>query len=80
MQANQPVGNYWIRAQPNIGNTTFLGGLNSAILRYVGAPHKEPTTDQTPNSTPLVEANLRPLVYSPVVRTFYFLCCSLSKR
>nr|QMP96878.1 laccase D precursor [Cerrena sp.] len=66
MQANQPVGNYWIRAKPNVGNTTFLGGLNSAILRYVGAPDQEPTTDQTPNSTPLVEANLRPLVYTPV--------------
>ncbi|CAL1710152.1 unnamed protein product [Somion occarium] len=66
MQANQPVGNYWIRAKPNIGNTTFLGGLNSAILRYLGAPDAEPTTVQTPSNTPLIESNLRPLVYTPV--------------
>ncbi|CAL1715519.1 unnamed protein product [Somion occarium] len=63
LQANQPVGNYWIRARPSGANvTSFNGGLNSAILRYVGAPDEDPTTDQTPNNTPLRETDLHPLV------------------
>jgi len=39
---------------------TTAGGLNSAILRYVGAPVAEPHTTQT-LSNPLVETNLHPL-------------------
>ncbi|KAI0078066.1 laccase 5 [Panus rudis PR-1116 ss-1] len=66
LHANQPENNYWIRAQPNTGNTTFIGGLNSAILRYVGAPKKEPVTVQQPSKTPLKEIDLRPLKYTPV--------------
>ena len=59
--ANQTVENYWIRANPNIGNTGFVAGINSAILRYVGAPvDTEPNTTQT-DSNPLLEQNLHPL-------------------
>ncbi|KAJ3576543.1 hypothetical protein NP233_g343 [Leucocoprinus birnbaumii] len=61
LNANQPIGNYWIRANPNIGTTGFDGGINSAILRYVFAPNKDPTTTQTTPTKPLVEANLVPL-------------------
>ncbi|KAK7687294.1 Laccase [Cerrena zonata] len=68
LQANQHKGNYWIRAMPNNAmDTSFNGGLNSAILRYVGAPDEEPTTIPTPVSkTPLLETNLHPLVPQPV--------------
>lgn len=62
LNANQPIGNYWIRANPNLGTTGFAGGINSAILRYVLAnPLVDPTTTQTPSTSPLVEANLVPL-------------------
>ena len=61
LTANQIVDNYWIFAIPNRGTVTTTGGLNSAILRYVGAPNADPTnTVQTP-SNPLVETNLHPL-------------------
>lgn len=61
LNANQPIANYWIRANPSSGSTGFAGGLNSAILRYVLAPNADPTTTQTPNSNPLLETNLHPL-------------------
>jgi len=61
LNANQPEGNYWIRAQPNAGDVSFEGGINSAILRYVGAPVAEPTTTTTTDRTPLNEVDLRPL-------------------
>jgi iron transport multicopper oxidase len=61
LNANRPIGNYWIRSNPNLGNSGFAGGINSAILRYVGAPVADPTTDRTPNSQPLNEASLQPL-------------------
>ena len=67
MNANQPVGNYWIRANPNLGTTGFVGGINSAILRYEGAPVAEPTTNQTVSVKPLNEPDLHPLVDTPVV-------------
>nr|AID59415.1 laccase 7 precursor [Cerrena sp. HYB07] len=66
LNANQPVGNYWVRANPNLGTTGFTGGINSAILRYKGAPVAEPTTTQTTSTKPLQEPNLRPLVSMPV--------------
>ncbi|KAI0782838.1 laccase [Abortiporus biennis] len=69
LDANQPVGNYWIRAKPNIGvDTTTDGGVNSAILRYAGAAEEEPATTVTllPSSNPLVETNLHPLENLPV--------------
>lgn len=61
LNANQPIGNYWIRAQPNVGTQGFAGGVNSAVLRYVFAPNKDPTTTQTPSTQPLLETNLVPL-------------------
>nr|AFD97049.1 laccase 2 [Coprinus comatus] len=61
LHANQPVSNYWIRSEPNIGTRGFEGGVNSAILRYVFAPNRDPTTTQTPSTRPLLETNLRPL-------------------
>nr|WGJ61548.1 laccase 7 precursor [Cerrena unicolor] len=67
LEANQSVANYWIRAQPNNGmDTSFSGGLNSAILRYSGAPDEEPQTNQTPSAAPLLETNLHPLDSLPV--------------
>jgi iron transport multicopper oxidase len=61
-EANQPVGNYWIRANPDPrGLPGFDGGRNSAILRYVGAPTADPTTTQSPNVRPFQEPNLSPL-------------------
>ena len=61
LTADQDVDNYWIRALPQVGTTSFDGGVNSAILRYDGAAAIEPTTNQTGGSNPLVEANLVPL-------------------
>nr|CAI56705.1 Lac2 protein [Phlebia radiata] len=64
LDANQPIGNYWIHAIPN-GQSQLVGvanGINSAILRYVGAPNKEPTTQTPPSVAPLQEVNLHPLV------------------
>ncbi|KAJ6491906.1 TvLac7 [Mycena sanguinolenta] len=65
LNANKPVANYWIRAQPNFGNTGFVNGTNSAILRYSGAPKAEPTTNSS-LSQPFVETALHPLVPSKV--------------
>ncbi|KAF8335681.1 laccase precursor [Cantharellus anzutake] len=42
LTANRPVANYWIRANPSSGPPGFLGGINSAILRYEGAPASQP--------------------------------------
>ncbi|KAG6865739.1 hypothetical protein C0991_012211 [Blastosporella zonata] len=44
LNANKPVDSYWIRANPNNGNQGFVGGINSAILQYIGAPEMDPTT------------------------------------
>jgi iron transport multicopper oxidase len=56
------VDNYWVTAIPNRGPNTAVGGVNSAVLRYRGAPEAEPTTPPPSAGTnPLVEANLRPL-------------------
>jgi len=60
LTANNPASNYWVRALPNSGTTNFNGGVNSAILRYEGAPVAEPTTSQA-LSNPMVETNLHPL-------------------
>ena len=51
-----------MRANPDIGTTGFANGINSAILRYAGAPDAEPTTTQSTSVIPLVETNLHPLV------------------
>ncbi|KAG6886948.1 hypothetical protein C0992_001529, partial [Termitomyces sp. T32_za158] len=60
VKANQPIANYWVRAKPNIGPTTFAGGLNSAILHYKGADKTDPETIST-LSNPLNETDLHPL-------------------
>ena len=61
LTADQPISNYWIRANPNRGTTGFVGGINSAILRYIGAPIAEPTTSEVTSTNPLVETNLHPI-------------------
>ena len=54
------MNDYWIRSLPSTPIATFIGGLNSAILRYEGALSAEPTTSQD-TTNPLVETNLHPL-------------------
>ncbi|KZP02622.1 multicopper oxidase, partial [Athelia psychrophila] len=69
LKANQNANNYRIRAEPReilpvFGDgapTGFRGGINSAILRYAGAPVEEPTTHQKHIVIPLLETNLHPL-------------------
>ncbi|KAF8063335.1 phenol oxidase [Lyophyllum atratum] len=63
LTANQPVGNYWIRADPDFrGFPGFDGGRNSAILRYVGAAISDPTTPFVNATRPLKEINLHALI------------------
>ena len=63
MNATQPVGNYWIRALPNAPfGANFVGGLNSAILRYSGAPNQDPTSNLTTGVIPFLEQNLHTLI------------------
>src|SRR6266436_9942339 len=66
LEAKQSVDNYWIRAEQQTGidggPTGFAGGINSAILRYSGAPNDDPTTSQTQSVIPLNEGNLHPLL------------------
>jgi len=66
VHAKEEGGNFWIRAEPRAGadggTSGFAGGINSAILRYAGAPKVDPTTTRTPSVIPLMEANLRPLI------------------
>ncbi|KAF5368762.1 hypothetical protein D9615_010402 [Tricholomella constricta] len=60
--ANQSVGNYWIRANPDArGFPGFDNGRNMAILRYARAPAADPMTTSSP-SNPLHEVNLHALV------------------
>ncbi|KAK7682850.1 Acyl-coenzyme A oxidase 2 [Cerrena zonata] len=67
LNANQAEDNYWIRARPNnCADDTTLNGMNSAILRYKGAPVEEPKTIESPSINPLREMDLRPLVKTPV--------------
>ncbi|TFY63588.1 hypothetical protein EVG20_g6257 [Dentipellis fragilis] len=65
LNANQTVGNYWIRALPNRGTQTFDGGLNSAILRYAGAGNSDPDTTTTPSVHPMLETHLHCLTLQP---------------
>ena len=70
LTANQTVGNYWIRATPNNNEATdFANGINSAILRYKGAPEQEPDSTQTPSLQSLVETDLQPLTNPAAVST-----------
>ncbi|KAJ7186416.1 yellow laccase [Mycena filopes] len=65
LTADQSVDNYWIRTVANGGTAGFDNGINSAILRYVGATEVDPSTNATTAAAPLVETNLHPLVASP---------------
>ena len=66
LTANQPIDNYWVRAatppddQPKL--VGFEGGINSAILRYVGAPKRDSQTHQRSHVNLLQETDLHPLV------------------
>ncbi|KAF8168829.1 laccase [Mycena galopus ATCC 62051] len=74
LNATQPVGNYWVRANPDVINSIdqgFDGGINSAVLRYHGALDVEPTTVNTTSMNPLVETSLRPLIPQPAPGDHY---------
>ncbi|KIK91567.1 laccase [Paxillus rubicundulus Ve08.2h10] len=60
--ANQPVANYWIRADGGQANQIFDGGMNSAILRYAGAPDEDPTSVPGPYELSFDESTLHPLI------------------
>ncbi|KAG6836180.1 hypothetical protein H0H93_010585 [Arthromyces matolae] len=64
--ADQVVDNYWIRAQPNRGSQGFLGGINSAILRYHTALAIDPLTISHDVTRPLREKDLCALDKLPV--------------
>ncbi|KAG6816254.1 hypothetical protein H0H87_007419 [Tephrocybe sp. NHM501043] len=63
---DQKVANYRIRALPSTGQgdlpLNFNGGINSAILRYKGAPDAEPTSADYASPKLLQEHDLRPLL------------------
>ena len=62
LQANQQTSNYWVRALPNVGGPSgFTSGVNSAILRYVGAAIVDPVTPQTTSVRAMNETQLQPL-------------------
>jgi iron transport multicopper oxidase len=64
VNANQAVGNYWIRAPPTggapAGNPNFDPTLTKAILRYVGAAAVEPTTTNVPGRK-IWDADMHPI-------------------
>ncbi|KAK7461092.1 laccase 13 variant 1 [Stygiomarasmius scandens] len=67
LNATMPASHYWIRANPSVGTTGFRNGLNSAILRYVGAPGAGVPPELSINATslkPMMEMDLHPL-YNP---------------
>ncbi|EIM87797.1 laccase T2 copper depleted [Stereum hirsutum FP-91666 SS1] len=69
LEANQTVDNYWVRALPSAGTTSFDGGLNMAILRYSGADEIDPTTNQTTSTMALAETDLHTLGATAVAGT-----------
>jgi iron transport multicopper oxidase len=70
VKANQPVGNYWIRSNPDQRALPgFENKRNLAILRYAGAPVADPgpvPSNHTSTSRPLKEVDLHALIH-PVV-------------
>ncbi|KAF7319806.1 Laccase G [Mycena kentingensis (nom. inval.)] len=66
LNADQDISNYWIRTVANGGTAGFDNGINSAILRYVGADEVDPATEQTDATAALVETDLHPLESMPV--------------
>ncbi|KAJ7828953.1 laccase [Mycena olivaceomarginata] len=69
LTADQAVDNYWIRTVANGGTSGFDNGINSAILRYVGAADADPTTNASTSTAALVETDLHPLVPTAVPGT-----------
>ncbi|KAJ4471523.1 laccase [Lentinula aciculospora] len=65
LHADQVISNYRIRALANtgVGAHNFTNGVNSAILRYVGAPEEDPTISQPAPSEVVMlrEGDLHPL-------------------
>ncbi|KAG7443717.1 laccase [Guyanagaster necrorhizus] len=61
LNANQPIGNYWIRANPSVGTQGFSGGINSAILRYNGANNVEPDILNITSVLSMNETQMTPL-------------------
>lgn len=61
LKADQDISNYWVRAHPDAGPQGFEGGINSAILRYDGAPSIDPKTMESNPVKPLSETDLHPL-------------------
>ncbi|KAF5368806.1 hypothetical protein D9757_012283 [Collybiopsis confluens] len=66
LNANQPINNYWVRANPNVGPRDFEGGINSAILRYQDARIAEPEPEIFVPVNQLEETSLVPLTLPPV--------------
>ncbi|KAH9959976.1 laccase [Russula dissimulans] len=72
LNANQRIGNYWIRALPfgSFPPQNFAGTTNVAILHYLGAFLLDPTLDSNANVPqsilPLKETDLHPLVPDPL--------------
>ncbi|KAF8131810.1 laccase [Boletus edulis] len=62
VEADKPVGNYWIRGLSDLPNATFNGGQNLAILRYDGAADEDPISPPGPYELSFDEANLHPLI------------------
>ncbi|KAH7891006.1 laccase [Phlebopus sp. FC_14] len=62
LEANQTVDNYWIRVDPTTYPSSFDNNMNSAILRYSGAPVADPPTSTWTPINPLAEYNLHALV------------------
>ncbi|KAK0231920.1 laccase lcc5 [Armillaria nabsnona] len=61
LNADQEIGNYWIRADPSVGTQGFESGINSAILRYNGADNVEPDPVIIRSVSPMRETQLAPL-------------------
>ncbi|THH07836.1 hypothetical protein EW146_g9191 [Bondarzewia mesenterica] len=71
LNANQLIGNYWIRAIPSIGDASTAGGRNSAVLRYSLALPLDPISSYMPTN-PLNESNLHALEDPEAVRASSF--------
>jgi iron transport multicopper oxidase len=66
VEADKPIGNYWIRALSDLPNASFVDGQNLAILRYQEAPDENPTSPPGPYEIPFNESNLHPLINTGV--------------
>ncbi|KAL0058552.1 laccase, multicopper oxidase, benzenediol:oxygen oxidorectuctase [Marasmius tenuissimus] len=74
IKADQPVGNYCVHANPYFpGTPGFAGGVNSAILRYKGAPNANPTTSEKANPKLFKETDIYPVENPGAVRAIRWL-------